>query len=185
MVALGEFTLSVIPLQPAIPPPFLPTSYDKFLQYGMECQQAFMTFREKIPQSVRQILMLIEFLIVYSAAISWVVHLPLAVGRVGLKYTRYVLADSRTCWLLFISKWYDIRGLGISIIVTLLIGSYRRIMLMFITITVIMIIIVMIILIIKVMMILVVILMISLRIIIILMMILLIIEYLPLLMMLY
>ena len=97
MVALGEFTLSVIPLQPAIPPPFLPTSYDKFLQYGMECQQAFMTFREKIPQSVRQILMLIEFLIVYSAAISWVVHLPLAVGRVGLKYTRYVLADSRTC----------------------------------------------------------------------------------------
>lgn len=94
MVALGEFTLSVIPLQPAIPPPFLPTSYDKFLQYGMECQQAFMTFREKIPQSVRQILMLIEFLIVYSAAISWVVHLPLAVGRVGLKYTRYVLADS-------------------------------------------------------------------------------------------
>ena len=97
MVALGEFTLSVIPLQPAIPPPFLPTSYDKFLQYGMECQQAFTTFREKIPQSVRQILMLIEFLIVYSAAISWVVHLPLAVGRVGLKYTRYVLADSRTC----------------------------------------------------------------------------------------
>ena len=94
MVTLGEFPLSVIPLQPAPPPPFLPSFYDRFLQYRMEYQQAFRTFRDRIPSSVRQCLMFVEFLIVYSAAISWIVHLPLAVGRVGLKFTRCVLVDT-------------------------------------------------------------------------------------------
>ena len=94
MVTLGEFPLSVIPLQPAPPPPFLPSFYDRFLQYRMEYQQAFRTFRDRIPLSVRQCLMFVEFLIVYSAAISWIVHLPLAIGRVGLKFTRCVLVDT-------------------------------------------------------------------------------------------
>ena len=59
----------------------------------MEFQTLFISKRDSVPKSVRQILLFFEFLLVYCAAVSWAIHVPLIVGRFGLKMMRYDNGD--------------------------------------------------------------------------------------------
>ena len=74
-----------------------PVLHDKYYLYfnrmKMEFQTLFISKRDSVPKSVRQILLFFEFLLVYCAAVSWAIHVPLIVGRFGLKMMRYDNGD--------------------------------------------------------------------------------------------
>lgn len=74
-------------------------------KYTHKILQKSQEYIRSLPFEIRELGLFICFLVAYILAMSWIIHVPLLVGRFVLQLTRYVFSCIVLCCLLL--SWFD------------------------------------------------------------------------------